>query len=87
MCAVLVDQHSDAFSGRHGTWALPTYREYMAEFRLRKSMYVKITAVRTSTAAATARVEVAITCPPNAQVVGLEHEPYTYLEEMATEHQ
>ena len=86
MCAVLVDQHSDVFSHRHGTWALHAYPECPVAVRLRTSKNVKNPAIRISTPAATKRDEVAISCPPNAEVVGLERETCTYREETVTEH-
>ena len=69
-CAVLVDQHSDVFSFGDMAWALCTYPEYPVAVRSRTSKNVKKTAIRMSTPAATARDEVAIFCPPDAEVVG-----------------
>ena len=86
MCAVLVDQYSDVFSWRYGIWALGAYTEYPVAIRSRTSKNVKKMAIRMSTPAATERVEVAISCPPDAEVVGLEREICTYHEEAVTEH-
>jgi hypothetical protein len=85
MYAVLVDQHSDVFSWRHGTWALRAYLENAVVVRLRTSKNVKTAAIKMSTPAAIERDEVPISCPADTEVVGLEHETYTYREETITE--
>lgn len=61
--------------------AIPTYLENPAVVRFRTSKNVKKTAIETSTAAATARDEVAIPFPPNAKVAGSKHKLYPYHEE------
>ena len=62
------------------------YPEYAVVVRFRKSKNVKVTVVRTSIPAATARAEVTIACPPDVEVIGLKCETYTYHEETVTEY-
>jgi hypothetical protein len=54
--------------------------------RSRISKNAKKTAIRMSTPAATESDEVAISCPPDADVVGFEREICTYHEKAVTEH-
>jgi hypothetical protein len=66
--------------------AIAPYPEYPVAVRSRTSKTVKKMAIRMSTPAATESDEVAIPCSPDAEVIGLERETYTYREETVTEH-
>ena len=86
MCAILADQHSDAFSGKPDTRAFRTYLENPVAIPLRRSKNVKTTVIRTSTVAPTERDEEVISCPPDTEVGGSKHKVYPYHKERFTEH-
>jgi len=86
VCAVLADQHSDAFSGKCDARAFRAYLENPVAVRSRTSKNVKMMAIRTSTATATQRDEEIISCPPNGEVISSGHGTNAYYEERSIEH-